>query len=207
MKASHNDDAMHAAEIVGHLARLIYSDGNACGLTNAQWTALRFFGTATRFSRNLSAFADYHATTRSSASQTINSLVARGFLSRLTSKRDGRSAQIELTEKGKSFCELDPFKNLVQVIETLPNGSQASLAAVLHDVLAGVSVDRQGKKLGICSNCQFFKECIDNKGIETLYFCTYAKEELSELELQQICMNYRAKMSHYSEYRTSKMGT
>ncbi len=195
MKANRKGDAVYAAEAVAHLARTIYSGGNACGLTNAQWTALRFFGTVSRFSRNLSAFADYHATSRGSASQTIKSLIKKDLLSRIASNEDGRSARIEVTKKGRAFCEQDPFKRLVSAIETLPDGGPNNLAAVLEGVLACIDVDRQGKTLGTCPKCQFLKECISNKSAETAYFCTHAQEELSELELQLICMNYSAKMS------------
>ncbi len=195
MKATYKPEAAYTAEIVSHLARLTYADGNACGLTNAQWTALRFFGSVNRHSRNLSAFADYHATTRGSASQTIKSLVARDFLARLPSKADGRSARIELSEKGRSFLDQDPLENLVQAIETLPNSSQSSLAAVLDDVLVCIRADRQEKKLGRCSKCHFLKECGVSKKMEIAYFCTHAQEELSELELQNFCMNYQPKMS------------
>ncbi len=191
MEASHKSEAKYAAEIIAHLARLTYSDGSVGSLTKAQWTALRFFGTSSRFSHTMSAFADYHATTRGSASQTIKGLVAKGFLEQLPSKKDGRSVRIELTEEGRSCCEKDPFESLVQAIETLPDGVQASLSTVLDDVLAFLSADRQEKKLGTCSKCKFLKECFDNKRTETSFFCVHSQEVLSEPERRHICMNYQ----------------
>jgi hypothetical protein len=44
------------AEMVIHLGRTVCRDG---GLTTAQWTALRYFSRANRFSRTISPFAGF----------------------------------------------------------------------------------------------------------------------------------------------------
>ncbi len=43
------------AELVAQVGRLAYGDEFAAGLTPAQWTALRYFSSANRFSRTVSA--------------------------------------------------------------------------------------------------------------------------------------------------------
>ena len=72
--------AWAVADLVAHLGRLAYSFGFTEGLTPAQWTALRYLSRANRFSRTVSAFAEFHVTTRGTASQTINGLVDRNYL-------------------------------------------------------------------------------------------------------------------------------
>lgn len=195
MIAMNKDEATYAAEIITHLARLAYADGHVCGLTSAQWTALRFFGTASEFSRTLSAFADYHATTRSSASQTVKSLVAKGLLTRIPSELDGRSARFDRTEKGQSLCDRDPFESLVEAIKILPKSHQVNLAAILDNVLACIGEERQRQNFGTCIKCRFLKERYDQEKSGTTYICGRVGEEISNSGLHDICMNHRPRIS------------
>ena len=68
------------AELVVQLGRITHGHGYTEGLTPAQWSALRYLSRANRFSRTVSAFAEFHATTRGTASQTVKCLVAQGYL-------------------------------------------------------------------------------------------------------------------------------
>ena len=98
------------AELVFHLGRIASGEGLAENVTPAQWSALRYFALANRFSRTPSAFAAFHATTRGTASQTIKSLEAQGYLSRTRSEDDKRSVQLVLTDKGLGILADDPFE-------------------------------------------------------------------------------------------------
>ena len=76
------------AELAAHLGRIAYgegSEGSVEGLTPAQRTALRYFSKANRFSRTVSAFAEFHATTRGTASQTVKSCDTMKWRSRRAS--------------------------------------------------------------------------------------------------------------------------
>jgi hypothetical protein len=66
-------------------------------LSPAQWMALRFFARANPFSRTPSAFAEFQATTRGTATQAIKALEAGGYLVRQPFKTDGRSVSLRLT--------------------------------------------------------------------------------------------------------------
>ena len=101
------------AELTLQLGRMVYADCCAGGLTHGQWAALRFFARANRFSRTVSAFADYHATTRATASQTISTLVEQGYLTRARSQRDGRSTRFDLTRPSRKLLKDDPFESVV----------------------------------------------------------------------------------------------
>lgn len=193
MTITQRSKAENCAEIIAHLARLAYADRGSSQLTTAQWTALRYFGTVNRFSRSLSAFADYHGTSRSSASQTIKSLIEKGFLVRSTCKEDNRSARIELTEQGRSYRTDDPFEHLVHAIEQLSDNSRDNLAGVLDNVLACASIDRTGKSLGMCQSCQFLKEHTNDDSLGGEYFCKRSRQRLSQFELSALCMNFRPK--------------
>ncbi|PKP84627.1 MAG: MarR family transcriptional regulator, partial [Alphaproteobacteria bacterium HGW-Alphaproteobacteria-2] len=120
------------AELMLHLARLGQSGGYGQRLTQAQWTALRFFARANRFSRTPSAFSSFHATTRGTASQTVKSLVAAGLLERHRSESDGRSLRFELTEAGRTALEEDPLDDLSRALAALPTPRRADLLATLR---------------------------------------------------------------------------
>ena len=105
------------AELLLLMGRLVQAEGYRGELSPAQWMALRFFARANRFSRNPSAFAEFQATTRGTASQAIKALEAGGYLVRQRSEADGRSVALRLTDKGKDAIARDPFEALVRAMD------------------------------------------------------------------------------------------
>src|SRR5438874_5756515 len=93
--------ARETAELLLLAGRLVQAEGYDGELSPAQWMALRYFARANPFSRTPSAFAQFQATTRGTASQAIKALEAGGYLVRQRSKADGRSVSLRLTNKGK----------------------------------------------------------------------------------------------------------
>ena len=108
--------ARETAELLVQVGRLVQAEGYDGELSPAQWMALRFFARANLFSRNPSAFAEFQATTRGTATQTIKSLEAGGYLVRQSSKVDKRSVSLRLTSKGKKTLARDPFEVLVRAV-------------------------------------------------------------------------------------------
>jgi DNA-binding MarR family transcriptional regulator len=93
----------------------VQAEGFDGKLSHAQWVALRYFARANTFSRTPSAFAEFQATTRGTASQTIKTLEAGGHMVRQRSKEDGRSVSLRLTSKEKSVrCRKDDGELLRQ---------------------------------------------------------------------------------------------
>ena len=72
--------ARETAELLLLVGRLVQAEGYDGELSPAQWMALRFFARANSFSRTPSAFAEFQATTRGTASQAIKALEAGGYL-------------------------------------------------------------------------------------------------------------------------------
>ena len=106
--------ARKTAELLLQVGRLVQAEGYDGELSPAQWMALRYFARANPFSRSPSAFAEFQATTRGTASQAIKALEANGYLARQRSKADGRSVSLRLTSKGKKALARDPFEVLVE---------------------------------------------------------------------------------------------
>jgi DNA-binding MarR family transcriptional regulator len=172
------------AELVFQLGRLAYGDTVGGGLTPAQWTALRFFARANRFSRTVSAFAEFHATTRGTASQTVKALVARGCLRRTRSARDGRSVQFDLTAAGRRWLQRDPFEGLVRAAGSLSAAEQASACGGLRRLLGGLAAERQRLAPGRCALCGHLGR--DGGG----FTCQLLQEPLARGELDELCIRF-----------------
>lgn len=178
------------AERIAHLGRIAHGDGFVAGLTPAQWTALRYFASANRFSRTPSAFAEFHGTTRGTASQTNESLVARGYLVRTRSEADGRSTRLDLTDRARAILADDPFEVLVRAAGALPPGARGQLANALERMLGHAARERSKRPFGSCTSCEHLEGdgcCREGK---PPYRCGYVGEPLAEAELQQLCINF-----------------
>jgi len=178
------------AELVFHLGRIASGEGLSEGLTAAQWAVLRYFAQANRFSQTPSAFAAFHGTTRGTASQTIKSLEAQGYLTRMRSEDDGRSVRIVLTEKARSILANDPFESLVRAADSLPPSVQSHFANALQRMLGQVAQERGKPPFGTCTSCQYLESdgCSRNERIP--YACGFTREPLRLEELDEVCINF-----------------
>lgn len=190
----HTDEAGYTADMIQRLIWLTFAGRHPGELPPAQWAALRFFHRANKFSCTLKAFTEYHATTCGSASQTVNSLVAKGFLARMVSSRDRRSVHFELTEKGRRMLEQDPLDNVAVLVDTLPEDKRSELAAIMLSLMNHIGHARGKPNFGTCSTCAFFKETFDHDWNGPSYFCSRAGEKIADLEQHELCMNHSPRM-------------
>ena len=143
------------AELLLLVGRLVQANGYDGELSPAQWMALRFFARANSFSRTPSAFAEFQATTRGTASQAIKALEAGGYLVRQRSQADGRSVTLRLTDKGHEVVARDPFEALVRAVGSLNAQEQAAMRDALHHVLTIVAADGAHRHFGVCQDCAY----------------------------------------------------
>jgi DNA-binding MarR family transcriptional regulator len=148
--------ARETAELLVQVGRLVQAEGYDGELSPAQWMALRFFARANQFSRNPSAFAEFQATTRGTATQTIKSLEAGGYLVRRPSKADRRSVSLRLTSKGKKALARDPFEVLVQAVDSLDVKERTAMRLALHQVLSTLATSGAHRQIGVCRDCAHF---------------------------------------------------
>ena len=145
--------ARETAELLLLVGRLVQADGYHGELSPAQWMALRFFARANSFSRTPSAFAEFQATTRGTASQAIKALEAGGYLVRQRSKADGRSVSLRLTDKGKEALARDPFEVLVRAMDSLNAKQRTAMHHALHQVLTTLAAVGTHRRFGVCHDC------------------------------------------------------
>ncbi|MCH7682158.1 MAG: MarR family transcriptional regulator [Gemmatimonadetes bacterium] len=179
------------AELVGQLGRITHGDGYTEGLTPAQWSALRYLSRANRFSRTVSAFAEFHATTRGTASQTVKGLVARGYLNRTRAPRDGRSTRLEVTDNARAILARDPCEALVRAASALPPSVRDRLATGLERLLGHLVQGRRKRPFGVCTSCAHLEVAGWRREGEPRFKCAFFGELLEETELAQICINFQ----------------
>ncbi len=178
-------------ELVVQLGRIAHGSGYTEGLTPAQWSALRYLSRANRFSRTVSAFAEFHATTRGTASQTVKGLVARGYLRRTRSRHDGRSASLEVTDNGRTILARDPCEDLVRAAGALPAGARSHLATGLERLLGHLVQGHRKRPFGVCTSCAHLETERCWREGKPGFECAFFGELLEETELSQICINFQ----------------
>ncbi len=178
------------ADLIAQLGRIAHGEGFVGGLTPAQWSALRYFSRANRFSRTVSAFAEFHATTRGTASQTVKSLVNQGYLTRMRSERDGRSARLDMTHKGKAALADDPFEILAGAARALSPTARSNLESALERMVRHVAREYGRCLFGMCPSCMHLRgdgSCVAGR---PPYECGFLDEPLENDELDQLCVNF-----------------
>lgn len=179
------------ADLIVYLARLGQSsarsgdEGSSHMLTAAQWTALRYFAHANRFSRTPSAFSEYHATTRGTASQTVKSLVALGLLMRQTHATDGRSTLIEVTAQGHEMLRQDPMRDLRRALDSLEPAARAAVAEALGHAITHLAHDRKAPVFGSCADCT---HCQTENAAS---YCHCTQSVLSVPEMHALCVDFQ----------------
>ena len=178
------------AELVTQLGRYAYGETPAAGLTPAQWTALRYFSRANRFSRTVSAFAEFHATTRGTASGTVKSLVQRGYLKRTRSSSDGRSARLDVTSKATAIASNDPFQRLTRAADTLSTTTHRAVRKGLDRMLGELAQNLGKPRFGRCMDCRHLGGdgcCLQG---QPPYECGLLNKPLAASEIEQLCVNF-----------------
>ncbi len=192
--------ARETAELLLLVGRLVQADGYDGELSPAQWMALRFFARANSFSRTPSAFAEFQATTRGTASQAIKALEAGGYLVRQRSQADGRSVTLRLTDKGHQVVARDPFEVLVRAVDSLNVQEQAAMRDALHQVLTTIAASGAHRHFGVCQDCAYLGgevHCDSTSASRSALECLLFGAPIEPDDTGLLCVHFRPK----SEYR------
>jgi DNA-binding MarR family transcriptional regulator len=192
--------ARETAELLLLVGRLVQAEGYDGELSPAQWMALRFFVRANSFSRTPSAFAEFQATTRGTASQAIKALEAGGYLVRQRSPADGRSVTLRLTDKGNEVVASDPFEVLVRAVGSLDTGEQTVMHDALHQVLTTVAASGAHRRFGVCQDCAYLggETCCSTSATGSALECRLFGVPIQPEDGRLLCVHFEPK-SHPSE--------
>jgi DNA-binding MarR family transcriptional regulator len=172
----------------------VQAEGYHGELSPAQWMALRFFARANQFSRNPSAFAEFQATTRGTASQAIKALGAGGYLVRQRSEADGRSVTLRLTDKGKEAIARDPFEALVRAVDSLDPKEQTAVHHALHHVLTAVAASGAHRHFGVCQDCAYLggETCCSTRATRSAVECLLFRVPIEPEDFGLLCVHFSA---------------
>ncbi len=191
--------ARKTAELLLQVGRLVQTEGYDGEFSPAQWMALRYFARANPFSRNPSAFAEFQATTRGTASQAIKALEAGGYLVRQRSKADGRSVSLRLTSKGKKALARDPFEVLVNAVDALDAKEKTAMHGALHQVLTTVAANGAHRCFGVCEDCAYLGEEIWHSRTTahpSARECALLGVPIQPEDAGLLCVHFQAKSEH-----------
>src|SRR5205809_7966126 len=197
--------ARETAELLLLVGRLVQAEGYDGELSPAQWMALRFFARANSFSRTPSAFAEFQATTRGTASQAIKALEAGGYLVRQRSEADGRSVSLRLTNKGKKALARDPFEVLVRAVDSLDAKEQTATNHALHQVLTTVAASGAHRRFGVCQDCTYLGGemcCNLTSASPSAPKCLLFGVPIEPADAGLLCVHFQPKSEHREDGRT-----
>jgi DNA-binding MarR family transcriptional regulator len=187
--------ARETAELLLQVGRLVQAEGYVGELSPAQWMALRYFSRANSFSRNPSAFAEFQATTRGTASQAIKALEEDGYLVRQRSKADRRSVSLRLTNKGKKALACDPFEVLVRAVDSLDAEQRATMRRALHQVLTTLAVGGAHRRFGICQDCAHFGNLPSTGPLAAQ--CLLLGVAIQSADAGLLCVHFQSSSEHH----------
>jgi DNA-binding MarR family transcriptional regulator len=126
------------AERFGQIERLLHNLAFAQGLNPAQWSALRYLGTAADPARTVTSFARHHRTTKPAASKTVDALVRKALVRKVAVPGDRRAQRIDLTAKARRRLAADPLNHFFAALEGLDRHETTLLARALETVAGGI---------------------------------------------------------------------
>lgn len=176
------------ANLINRLGRSIHCRQFAQGLNPAQWEALRYLSRANRYSRTPSALADYLHTTKGTASQTLKSLEAKGYVRRVPVPADRRAVRIDITDSGHAVLQRDPLQCLESSATEL--GEDIQVVSRFLGRLAASLERTNGKAFGLCSECTYFCKNEGAAGDGNPHRCGLHEEPLSANDATKICVSH-----------------
>lgn len=172
-------EPQHIRALIARLARLDAAATWDDALNPVQVAALEYLARANRFSRAPSHVADYLGTTRGTMSQTLKTLMRKGYVSERRSETDRRSISYDLTEPGRAIAMRGGA--LLEAIGGLPESVMADLGDGLASLLTHQLRQNNGRPFGICRTCAHHR--VTGEGA----YCTLLSVPLAPEEPDQIC--------------------
>lgn len=160
--------------LLDRLARLHAARRRADTLTDAQCAALDYLARANRFSRSPSVVAEYLATTRGTASQTLKALAEKGLIAEEATEGDRRQRRYALTDSGRAMVE-SWFATPTTEAES------ATVLQAARTLLSSLVAATGGKTFGLCRECRYHDVGAGRPPVCRLLKLTLALEEAGQL--------------------------
>ncbi len=173
------------ADLVDRLGRLNAAEEWSGPLNPSQYAAISYLSRANRFSRAPSHVADYLATTRGTASQTLKALARKELIAETRLAEDKRSIRYDLTPSGQDM--LGTHSAMTSAIESLSAQKTSALQEGLSALVIQILAQRGGKSFGLCRECRHHMKTTEGG------FCQLLDVPLKAQEADQICHEHTRK--------------
>ena len=183
---SDKNDKESLSRLLDRIGRMARGLQYCHGLNPAQWDSLRFLAQANRFSRTPGALAVFLGTTKGTASQTLNALEKKGYLTRVPDPDDKRVRHIAITPEGEALLTEDPLNCLDLAIDRLPGEMIDTMAQGLKELCTNLQARCGGQDMGICDSCGHFQGATDDGNMR----CGYKQADLSCEDAKRVCINF-----------------
>ena len=183
---SDKNDKESLSRLLDRIGRMARGLQYCHGLNPAQWDSLRFLAQANRFSRTPGALAVFLGTTKGTASQTLNALEKKGYLTRVPDPDDKRVRHIAITPEGEALLTEDPLNCLDLAIDRLPGEMIDTMAQGLTELCTNLQARCGGQDIGICDSCGHFQGATDDGNMR----CGYKQADLSCEDAKRVCINF-----------------
>ncbi|MTI43626.1 MarR family transcriptional regulator [Roseibium hamelinense] len=140
-------------DLIDRLSRLSAAEDWNGPLNPSQFAALSFLSRANRFSRAPSHVADYLATTRGTASQTLKALARKDLITEERSSEDKRRIRYDVSSEGLAL--LHQHAPLDHALDAMDCAQREGLEAGLRFLIGDMLRQRGGKTFGICKTCVY----------------------------------------------------
>lgn len=176
------DDRDHTrfiSDLIDRLGRLNAAEEWNGPLNPSQFAALSYLARANRFSRAPSHVADYLATTRGTASQTLKALARKELIAESRLEEDKRSIRYDVTDDGHAL--LAAQSAMSAAISALEATNAEALKDGLTALVMKLLEQRGAKSFGLC------KECSHHQSTDAGGYCNLLDVPLKPREAEQIC--------------------
>lgn len=177
--------------LVERLSRLMRAGAFAEALNPAQWEALRYLARANRFSNSPGALARYAGATKGTISQTLKSLLAKGYVVSENRHGERRSVALKLTETGTALLDRDPWRRFAESCSALGGKTRRRMAKGLAELLDHELREGGHRVFRTCGPCRFFRPDARPESSGQPHFCMYFDATLSEAETRLICVAHQ----------------
>lgn len=166
-------------DLINRLARLDAAQAWTEDLNPTQRAMLGYLVQANRFSRSPSHVAEYLGTTRGTATQSLKSLLQKGYVTEHRSKVDKRVISYNLTDTGREMaCVPAPLQT---ALATISEDESEALQRILKKLLLDIVAQNKGRAFGLC------RECMHHQDDDGDPYCALLKVALMPAEADQIC--------------------
>ena len=169
----------HIRDLINRLARLDSAQGWTGNLNPTQLAMLGYLARANRFSRSPSHVAEHLGTTRGTATQSLKSLLQKGYVTEHRSEVDRRVISYKLTDTGQELaCVSTPLQT---ALSTIGDEARQALQRALKTLLLGIITQNKGREFGFC------RDCTHHKDPDGAPYCALLNLALKPDEADQIC--------------------